>query len=65
MKKEHYIILCEFCDHSEICKILNPYECKGNFSLAHGTNFDMEILEDTDYYLSATVPSNTPIVYDT
>ena len=42
--KDNVVILCEFCEHANCCKILNPYRCHDKFSLALSSNFNSEIL---------------------
>ena len=38
-KKTEIIIQCESCIHGYYCKILNPYRCQEDFSLAVNSNF--------------------------
>ncbi len=49
---ERFVLRCENCDHAYLCRTLNPYKCKELFTLATGTNFSVEELEQVDYYLS-------------
>jgi len=50
--KHRFIIMCENCDHADICRILNPYQYGCCFILATSTNFCTEELERVDHYLS-------------
>lgn len=47
-----FILQCENCDHAPLCRILNPYQSDNCFILATSTNFSIEELEQTEYYLS-------------